>query len=186
MVYLFDVMSTLVYDPFLKDVPKAFGISLSDFFRGKDRYAWVDFENNLIDEAGFAKRFSSDGQAAYRMRDVIFENYRWNEGMKELLISLRAEGHTLCTLSNYPVWYEFLDDKVGLSQHMDHSFVSYRMGVRKPDPLAYTIPLNTLNIDAKDAIFIDDRFENCAAARLLGMRAIQFQNIDQLLEELEH
>jgi HAD superfamily hydrolase (TIGR01509 family) len=183
-MYFFDVMSTLIYDPFLRDVPKEMGLSLRGFLADKDRFAWIDFELGTIDEKGFAQRFSSDGKQAYLMRDIIWKNYRWIEGIPELLTNLRAKGHTICTLSNYPVWYQELDKRMGLSQYVDHHFVSYQIGVRKPALDAYRIPLKTMNCDPRDAIFIDDRLENCTAAQSLGIRAIQFQNTTQLLEEL--
>jgi len=183
-MFFFDVMSTLIYDPFLQDVPKGMGMSLHDFLSDKDGLAWIDFEKGLIDEAGFAARFSKDGKQAYAMRDIIWANYRWIDGMQDLLRALRQKGHTLCTLSNYPDWYEQLDAQMQLSDFVDHHFVSYRIGYRKPNPLSYQIPLKEMQCDPKDAIFIDDREGNCAAARALGMRGIRFYNAPQLQEEL--
>ena len=52
-MYFFDVMSTLIYDPFLHDVPKGLGMSLHDFLSDKDGTAWIDFEKGLIDHIGF-------------------------------------------------------------------------------------------------------------------------------------
>ena len=183
-MYFFDVMSTLIYDPFLRDVPKGMGMSLHDFLSDKDGTAWIDFEKGLIDEEGFAKRFSKDGRQAYAMRDIIWENYRWIDGMKELLQSLRAQGAVICTLSNYPIWYEELDSRMNLSEFVDHHFVSYRIGHRKPSAQTYQIPLQKMQCDPKDAIFIDDREVNCAAARELGMKGIRFYHTQKLKEDL--
>jgi FMN hydrolase / 5-amino-6-(5-phospho-D-ribitylamino)uracil phosphatase len=184
MTYFFDVMSTLIYDPFLIDVPKELNQDLRTFLSDKDRYAWIDFELGNIDEAEFARRFSADGTQAYTMRDIIWNRYRWLDGMQELLLSLRAQGHTICTLSNYPSWYHELDRRVQLSNYVDHHFVSYKLRARKPSPEAYTIPLKTMKCTPEHAIFIDDRPENCEAAQRLGIRAIQFHNAPQLKEEL--
>ena len=184
MTYFFDVMSTLIYDPFLIDVPRELNQDLRTFLSDKDRYAWIDFELGDIDEAEFARRFSKDGKQAYAMRDIIWANYRWLDGMKELLISLREQGNTICTLSNYPTWYHELDRRVSLSPYVDHHFVSYKLRARKPSPKAYTIPLETVKCTPEQAIFIDDRKENCEAAQALGIRAILFQNAIQLKEEL--
>ena len=184
MTYFFDVMSTLIYDPFLIDVPKELNQNLQTFLSDKDRYAWIDFEMGDIDEQEFARRFSKDGKQAYIMRDIIWSNYRWIDGMKELLISLRKEGHTICTLSNYPTWYHELDRRVSLSSYVDHHFVSYRLRARKPNPKAYTIPMSKVQCTPEQAIFIDDRKENCDAAQQLGIRGIVFQNAAQLIEVL--
>ena len=184
MTYFFDVMSTLIYDPFLIDVPRELNQDLRAFLSDKDGSAWIEFELGNIDEAEFARRFSKDGTQAYIMRDIIWSRYRWLEGMKELLISLREQGNTICTLSNYPTWYHELDRRVELSPYIDHHFVSYQLRARKPSPQAYTIPLETMKCTPQHAIFIDDRKENCDAAQKLGIRAILFQNATQLKEEL--
>ena len=41
---LLDVMSTLVYEPFFKEVPSFFGMSLTDLIPLLKKGAWVDFE----------------------------------------------------------------------------------------------------------------------------------------------
>ena len=184
MTYFFDVMSTLIYDPFFSDVPKAYNQSLRGFLADKDKYAWVDFESGTLTEQDFAKRFSADEHHAYLMRDTLFANYRWIDGMKDILFALRAQGHTICTLSNYPIWYEELNTRMELSLYVDQHFVSYQMGFRKPNPKAYSIPLETMNCPPEQAIFIDDREENCSAAQQLGIRSILFHNATQLRAEL--
>ena len=54
-ILLFDVMSTLVYDPFWKDLPEALNMDLKTWLMDKDRHAWVEFEkgnihNELLEE----------------------------------------------------------------------------------------------------------------------------------------
>jgi len=40
-VLLWDVMSTLVYDPFFVDVPKFFGVTLKEIYETKDPTIWL-------------------------------------------------------------------------------------------------------------------------------------------------
>jgi putative hydrolase of the HAD superfamily len=47
-------------------------------------------------------------------------------------------------------------------------------GVRKPDPAMYQRMLSRLGVDAKEAIFIDDRANNVDGARALGMYGIHY------------
>ena len=184
MTYFFDVMNTLIYDPFFSDVPKKLNRTLREFLADKDRYAWIEFELGTLTETEFAKRFSTDGNQAYMMRDILFAHYRWLDGMKEILSDLRTHGHRICTLSNYPIWYEVLNTKMDLSSFVDQHFVSYQIGSRKPDPKAYLYPLKAMNCQPDKAVFIDDRKENCDAASALGIHSILFHNADQLRREL--
>ncbi|MDA1267103.1 MAG: hypothetical protein O2816_18645, partial [Planctomycetota bacterium] len=52
-ILLLDVMSTLVVDPFYQEIPAFFGLSLDELLAQKDPRAWVDFEQDAIDEATF-------------------------------------------------------------------------------------------------------------------------------------
>lgn len=64
-------------------------------------------------------------------------------------------------------------------------FASCYMGVKKPDPEFYNYILRRMKFDAKNAVFIDNRRENVAAARKLGIRSIQFSNARSLANELK-
>lgn len=49
--------------------------------------------------------------------------------------------------------------------------------MRKPDPNFYQYVLAEMNIVAREAFFFDDKKENVAAAKSLGMNAIVFDDI---------
>jgi HAD superfamily hydrolase (TIGR01509 family) len=175
-VFLLDVMSTLVHEPFLHEVPAFLGRSLSDLRRELSIETWVDFEKGVIDEAQFQQRFFRDGRAFDYpgMLAMLRDAYRYLDGIEPLLAELVAAGHPLHALSNYPVWYQIIDDKLGLSRYLSWRFVSCKTGLRKPDPAAYRGAADALEVSPEACIFVDDREENCAAARALGMDAIRF------------
>ncbi|PSR71907.1 hypothetical protein CEY00_Acc33747, partial [Actinidia chinensis var. chinensis] len=56
-VLLFDVMDTIVRDPFYEDVPAFFSMSLKELIECKHPTAWIEFERGLIDEMEFARNF---------------------------------------------------------------------------------------------------------------------------------
>ena len=167
--YLFDVMSTLVYDPFYKDLPEAFDTDLRTLLAGRDRMAWVDFECGHINEAEFFQRFWGNEADGLRMKHCFMKNYAWLEGIPELLRAVREKGHRIATASNYPEWYELIDAKLGLSLLVDQHFVSHQLGVRKPKPKFYLRLLSALNVHPADCVFVDDRLDNVQAAEALGM-----------------
>ena len=66
----------------------------------------------------------------------------------------------------------------------DQTYASCLMGVSKPDPDFWRIILTAEDMDAKDAVFTDDRQENVDAAASLGIRSILFRSAAELRKEL--
>ncbi len=66
----------------------------------------------------------------------------------------------------------------------DHYCFSSVLKIGKPDPVIYRACLNALQVTAAEALFIDDREVNIAAARGVGMHGIVFQTAEQLQPEL--
>lgn len=61
---------------------------------------------------------------------------------------------------------------------------SYQLKIAKPDPAFYLYALERLGIQPAEAIFIDDKQENVAAACVLGLEAALFTDVARLREEL--
>jgi HAD superfamily hydrolase (TIGR01509 family) len=183
---LLDVMGTLVTEPFFEVVPRALGLSLEEIFAHKHPTAWVDFELGLIDEAELERRFFLDGRKYPHaaMRAAMIDHYDYIDGIEPLLVDLRAAGRDLHLLSNYPLWYQHIESKLGLSRYAPWTFVSCHTGVRKPDPEAYLGAARALALPPEACLFVDDRGVNCKAAAAVGMGAIRFESADQLRREL--
>lgn len=186
-VLLFDVMDTLVRDPFFHDIPAFFGMSLPELLAQKHPDAWVRFEHGELDEdeliaSFFADRRTFDGAAFI---DMLRAAYRWIDGIEPLLAELSARGVPMHALSNYPCWYRLIEERLGLSRYVAWSFVSCETGVRKPEPEAYLLASEKLRVAPARCLFVDDRPRNCEAAREVGMDAIVFHDAEQLRRELE-
>jgi HAD superfamily hydrolase (TIGR01509 family) len=176
-VLLLDVMSTLVHEPFRHEVPAFLGRTLHELHRELSMEAWVEFECGAIDEATFARRFFRDGRLYDHggLVETLRDAYVYLDGIEPLLAELKAAGHAMYALSNYPVWYRVIDDKLGLSRYLSWQFVSCLTGVRKPDERAYRGAAETLGVAPSACVFVDDRADNCAAAAAVGMDVIQFE-----------
>jgi HAD superfamily hydrolase (TIGR01509 family) len=187
-IVLFDVMDTLVHEPFFAEMPAFFGLSLEGLQAAKHPTAWIEFELGHLSEEQFLARFFRDGRAFDRAAflDTVRASYRWLPGMEELLAALAARGHALHALSNYPEWYGMIEERLALSRYLAWSFVSCRTGVRKPDPRAFLGAAASLGVAPGECLFIDDRERNCAAARALGMPALRFTSARELAAELAH
>ncbi len=63
-------------------------------------------------------------------------------------------------------------------------FSSCYLGVRKPDRGIYSLALKISQSAPDECAMIDDRGLNLECAKEMGMHAIQFQNVEQLREDL--
>lgn len=183
---LFDVMNTLVYDPIEREIPRFFDTTQSALFDEKHPHAWQQFESGRISETTFCRIYLPDRPRPVdrsALRDVLFDAYCWLEGM-ESLVALLSEHFPLYALSNYPVWYELIEEKLKISRFLDWRFVSWNTGLRKPDPRAFEHAASDLEVPPHRCLFVDDRTDNCRAAHEVGMEAIRFENADQLADEL--
>jgi FMN hydrolase / 5-amino-6-(5-phospho-D-ribitylamino)uracil phosphatase len=177
-VLLLDVMDTLVRDPFYVDVPAFFGMSLAELLAQKDPHAWPRFERGEIDEAAMLATFFADRRTfdhdAFRAH--VKAGYAFVPGVEAILEELASRGVPMFALSNYPTWSEWIDERLGLDRFVEWRFVSWRTGVRKPDPEAYRGPARQLGVTLAECLFVDDRDANCRAARELGMPAHRFSD----------
>ncbi len=185
-VILFDVMDTLVVDPFRDEMPAFFGITFEEMMRAKDPHAWIEFECARIDEATFYERFFADGRrfdgAAFRAH--VADAYRFVPGVPALLDALREARVPMHALSNYPCWYEIIEARLALSRHLSRRFVSFETGVRKPDVAAYLGAASALGVAPSECVFVDDRATNCEAASRVGMDTIVFSDAASLGDAL--
>ena len=179
-------MGTLVHDPFFEDMPSFFGMSFDEMMAAKHPSAWVEFELGQRSEEDFLESFFADRRDFDRPGFVstICSAYRWLPGLEELLVELRGAGCTMHAFSNYPVWYQRIEERLSLSRFLDWTFVSCITGLRKPDPAAYTHVLNELGVPAEQCVFVDDRVGNCEAARQGGIGSVLFEGVGPLRASL--
>ena len=80
---LFDVMGTLVYDPFFVEVPAFFGMTLEELLVAKHPTAWMDFETGTIEEGSLLARFFRDGRSFDHegLKRCLSSAYRFIDGM---------------------------------------------------------------------------------------------------------
>ena len=185
-IVLWDVMGTLVHDPFYEEMPEFFDLPFERLLRTLQPGAWVDFELGHRTEREFLSDFFADGRGFDHDRFVqtVRDAYRWLPGMEALVAELHADGHVMHAFSNYPVWYRMIEERLRVSRFADWSFVSCLIGVRKPEPAAYAHVLDELGVEGNECIFVDDRACNCEAAADAGIHAIRFEGADALREAL--
>ena len=183
---LFDVMDTLVADPFFRGFESTlFGMTggIQELFQVKDQQSFVAFEQGQITEEEHFSTYFNDRRAVDgdRIRAYLRAHYEWLPGMKELCTELRDMGVLMGTFSNYPAeWAPLIEDAVNLSALVPWAFISGEAGVRKPAPEAFKAALEIVGRGPSEVIFVDDSSTNVEAARKYGIASIKFENAEAL------
>jgi epoxide hydrolase-like predicted phosphatase len=79
-----------------------------------------------------------------------------------------------------------LHERWNIDGLFDEMIISAKEKMVKPDPRIFHLALERLGVQPEEAIFIDDIAENVEAARREGMLAIQYQDTQKTLDELNH
>lgn len=106
-------------------------------------------------------------------------------GTPGILADLKERGTPVYSITNFSdekfeqtrKRFAFLDD-------IDHTIVSARVGLLKPEPEIYHLLCRTCGFDPQDAVFIDDSEANCDGAVRVGMHAHHFESAVRLRSEL--
>lgn len=104
-------------------------------------------------------------------------------GIKELLYTLK-KNYKLGLLSNTTNFERAFLDKHDIRPFFDAIVFSCDIAALKPNKEMFSAITKKLSLNYADCLFIDDSKRNIAAAKLLGMQVIQFENVTQLKEEL--
>ncbi|KAB2621298.1 hypothetical protein D8674_023480 [Pyrus ussuriensis x Pyrus communis] len=145
-IILFDIMDTVVRDPFYRDVPAFFGMSFDELIECKHPTAWIEFEKGITDEVELARTFLKDGRPLdlEGLKNCLRKGYYYVEGVEELLYVLKD--------NNYEM--HMIKDKLNISKYLSWTFCSCINGKRKPDPEFYLEVVSHLKVDPGSFVFI--------------------------------
>ena len=116
-------------------------------------------------------------------RNIYHGDEAINEGVLDLIRRLHGT-YKLAVLSNSPPGLARWLVDWGILELFDVVFCSGDEGVKKPDPGAFQVTLERLEVKPTEAVFIDDTMQHVEAARRLGLHGIHFTTAAVLEEEL--
>ncbi len=91
----------------------------------------------------------------------------------------------ICVISNIdPVHARWCRAHAGIESLVTRWIFSFDVGAMKPEPEILQFALKTMGVRNIEALLLDDRAENVAAALALGMDAIRFESPAQAEAEL--
>lgn len=131
-----------------------------------------------------AHRFHRPAGEIEALRDEFFGGDIIDHELLEFIRSLRPRYKTGLIsnawdgLRRYMVTNKFVDA-------FDHVTISAEVGAAKPQPRIFELALHALDVEAGQAIFVDDFEENIDAARRMGMAAVHFRDPAKTMAKLE-
>ncbi|MGW1426071.1 HAD-IA family hydrolase [Bradyrhizobium manausense] len=156
--------------------------------------AWARFERAEVDIDTFDKLFAEESRtlgAEVRGREVLpLIQGDLRPEMVEALKRVKAQFKTGCITNNLPA--NAIGSMTGRSLYIaevmvlfDHVIESAKIGLRKPDPRIYQQMVETLKVDPKTCVYLDDLGVNLKPAREMGMTTIKVTSGAQAIAELE-
>lgn len=156
--------------------------------------AWAKFERAEVDIDTFDKLFATESLALgaeVRGRDVLpLLQGDLRPEMVEALKRIKAQFKTGCITNNLPA--NAIGSLTGRTLYVaevmalfDHVIESAKIGLRKPDPRIYRMMVETLKVDPKQCVYLDDLGVNLKPAREMGMTTIKVTSGAQAIAELE-
>ncbi|WP_433496247.1 HAD family hydrolase [Sphaerimonospora sp. CA-214678] len=121
-------------------------------------------------------------------RAVTLDVASWsrpNEDTAALIEELAGRAVPMALLSNVPVCVADGIDPLPFMAPIGPRFYSGRMGMVKPEAEIFLTVIEKLGVPAADVVFVDDRAENIAAARSVGIHGLLFRGVPTLREELK-
>lgn len=151
---------------------------------------WNEMDRALYENEEYFRRFIAEApEYEAEIREVL---RRAPETVETLPYAetwvkyLKKQGYRVFALSNYGNYMmEHTKQHLGFLEYMDGAIFSCDVQMIKPEPDIYQNLMERYHIDPARAVFIDDRADNCATARSLGMKSIQFRDFRQAAGELE-
>jgi HAD superfamily hydrolase (TIGR01509 family) len=178
-ILVFDLMDTLVRDPFYTALPNYLGMSLQELLPLKHPSSWLEFELGKRTESEFLQDFYHPDSGLsladpVGFKQVFFDYYQFLPGIERLLTQLKTCGIEMWVLSNYPIWFEAIREKLRLDRFFTGYVVSYQCALRKPNPQIYRhVEANIQNPKGK-YVLIDDRFANIQGAQAAAWDGVLF------------
>ena len=122
--------------------------------------------------------------------DIFDKHYidvftRETDGIRDLMLSLKAHGYRLLGLSNWSSRVYDVINKFDIFNLIEDSLISKDVHQLKPNKDIYESFLNKFDVKAAECVFIDDKPENIEGCKTVGMNGIVFKNSNQLKHELD-
>ncbi|HEX6501947.1 MAG TPA: HAD family phosphatase [Terriglobales bacterium] len=166
-----------------------FGIDLQDFEQRHESVVSA-FETGKLSLSEYLQQtvfYLKRPFTPEQFEQAIYSQSQANPEALALARQLAASGrYLMSTINNESAELNaFRIRKFGLREIFDLFVSSCFVGLRKPDPAIYQLALSLTQRAPDECCFIDDRPENLAAPRQMGMHCIRMEGVERLRDELK-
>jgi len=194
IIDLGDVLIELDFSIFLNEVISPSPLNkpktpiMLEFFRQSDTY----HQGKITDEEFYKQACeilgacSLDQKEFYTSFNSILSDI--NLDMVELIRNIKSSNNvTLICMSNINSshWKYLKKQKWDIWELFDEFILSHEIHITKPDPRVFQLALEKVGSKPEEVLFIDDGLNNVRAAQEIGINAIKFVGLDNLVEELQ-
>ncbi len=116
--------------------------------------------------------------------DIFFLSPK-NRAVFGLINNLRSNYQTALLSNINTLHYDFLKNNFPVFGVFDQVFLSFELGLIKPDQEIYKKVIAALKVSPEEIFYTDDRPELVASAKSLGLQACVFKDFDQLVSDLK-
>ena len=145
----------------------------------------VELSEGRITAQEFWQRFSAI--CGKEIKEELFSKFfdpRLNKGTVAIIEKLRKESRVVCGTNTIEPHYLKRVER-GDYLLFDELYASHIMGIAKPKAAFFEYILRKEQVEAREAVFIDDDPENVGSAAEFGLEAILFRDADTLQKEID-
>lgn len=166
-------------------------LTLEEFFDNWDDSQSVNqFETGQISQEEFSRLRSEELGNVIRPATIIdILNARKSilfPGVEQILEELRTGNYKMACLSNTNILHwNSIEGKSIFNKYFCKQFLSYQLGLVKPDKEIYIHVMETLHCKGHEILYFDDSKKNIEAALQLGWNAVHVQEFCDLVEKIK-
>jgi epoxide hydrolase-like predicted phosphatase len=186
---VFDLGGVVVHSGYLQFMHHYVGKHMSK--ETKKRIEYLEHKVNLgsMSENEFYRHLQKEFNvhlSTKKMHEKILNSMRANKSLLGLISNLKKSkvamfSNTLGTIANET----FKKQKIPVKKLFSKVFQSHILHIAKPSKGSYEYVVKHLKVKPHEALMVDDRAENIAAARKVGMQGIVFKNTTQFKKALK-
>ena len=120
-----------------------------------------------------------------KLKAMVIDTFPLDPRMIELVDQIHKTHTTMIISNQIKDWLEKVIKENHLKDKFDYIIGSYEVKLKKPDKRIYKIALEKSGCMPEEALFIDDNYNNIAAAKKLGLEVISFKNFKQFKQEFD-
>ena len=135
------------------------------------------FYRTVAGDLGFAGDYDEFGAVWSKGLTAI-------EPMIELAAGLATRLPRVIVSNTNSIHMDYITEHFPVVREFDAQILSYEVGLLKPDRAIFELTLRQCGLEAQRSLFVDDMQANVDGARAVGMQAVQFENAEQVRQEL--